>query len=118
MRGSNIGEFEELVLMAVAILDGQAYGLAVREFLLEQTGRKVALGAIHATLYRLQDKDMLASDLEGATERRGGRRKRMFRLTSAGFESVNRAREVRERVWSLMPQKPLMPQKLNPGTAS
>ncbi len=104
MRGAHIGEFEELVLMAVAVLDGEGYGLVVRNFLFEQTGRKVALGAIHATLYRLQDKGMLDSEMEGATEKRGGRRKRMFRLTNVGLESIRATRTARERVWALMPQ--------------
>jgi len=103
MRGAHIGEFEELVLMAVAALSGEGYGLAVREFLVEKANRKVALGAIHATLYRLQEKGMLRSELEGATEKRGGRRKRMFRLTNTGVESIRKAREARERVWSLVP---------------
>ncbi len=105
MRGSHIGEFEELVLMAVAVLAGEGYGLAVRELLFEKTGRKVSLGAIHATLYRLQDKGLLSSSLEGATERRGGRRKRMFKLTSAGLETIQTVREARERIWRLMPQR-------------
>lgn len=111
MRRNHIGEFEELVLMTVAVLDGRAYGLAVRELLFEQTGRKVSLGAIHATLYRLQDKDLLSSGLEGATERRGGRRKRMFTLTNAGLATIQTARVARERIWNLIPQR------LRPGTA-
>ncbi len=111
MRGAHIGEFEELVLMAVAVLDGEGYGLVVRDFLFEQTGRKVALGAIHATLYRLQDKGMLDSEMEGATEKRGGRRKRMFRLTNVGLESIRATRTARERVWALMPQ-PLRPSSI------
>lgn len=102
-RGNHIGEFEELVLMAVAILGAGAYGVGVRDFLAEQTGRKSALGAIHATLYRLQDKGLLDSSMEGATEQRGGRRKRVFQVTSAGKSAVQNAREARERIWDLVP---------------
>ena len=102
-RGNHIGEFEELVLMAVAVLNEEAYGLGVREFLMEHTGRKTALGAIHATLYRLQDKGLLDSDLEGATVQRGGRRKRIFTVTGAGKQAVRDARQTRERIWELVP---------------
>ncbi len=55
MRREQIGEFEELVLMAVAALSGQAYGLSVRTLLADEAGRDASLGAIHATLYRLQE---------------------------------------------------------------
>ena len=102
-RGNHIGEFEELVLMAVAVLNDEAYGLGVREFLLEHTGRKTALGAIHATLYRLQEKGLLDSSLAGASEIRRGRRKRIFTVTGAGKQAVRDARETRERIWKLLP---------------
>jgi PadR family transcriptional regulator, regulatory protein PadR len=94
--GAHIGEFEELVLMSVAILHRSAYGLSVREFLLEQTTRKTALRAIHATLYRLQTKGLLSSDLEGATPTRGGRRKRVFSVTNLGMNAVRDARQTRD----------------------
>ena len=89
--------------MAVAVLGEEAYGLGVRDFLVEHTGRKSALGAIHATLYRLQDKGLLDSGMEGATQERGGRRKRIFHVTSAGKAAVQEARSVRERIWDLVP---------------
>ena len=103
-RGKHIGEFEELVLMAVAILHETAYGLTVRDFLSEQTGRKTALGAIHATLYRLEDKGLLESALEGATPQRGGRRKRIFNVTNLGMSAVRSARETRDKIWTLVPR--------------
>jgi DNA-binding PadR family transcriptional regulator len=97
--------------MAVAALDGNAYGFTVRELLAKEAGRKASLGAVHATLYRLQDKRFLASNLDGATEKRGGRRKRLFRLTGAGAEVLHAARASRERMWSLVPPA------LKPGIA-
>jgi len=89
--------------MAVAALSGQAYGLSVRTLLADEAGRDASLGAIHATLYRLQDKGHLESSLEGATEKRGGRRKRMFRVTGSGVRALATAREAREALWTLMP---------------
>ena len=111
MKGQYIGEFEELVLLAVCILDGGAYGVSVREEIQRHAGRIVTLGAIHATLYRLQDKGLLTSSLGGATETRGGRRRRLFRITSAGLEILRAGRAVREKMWSLIPPK------LDPGLA-
>ena len=103
MRKDSIGEFEELVLMAVAALDGNAYGFTVRRLLAEEAGRKSSLGAVHATLYRLEDKRFLTSKLDGASKQRGGRRKRLFHLTGAGAEILRSARASRERMWSLIP---------------
>ncbi len=103
MKGRHIGEFEELVLLAVCILDGDAYGVMVRKELEKHAGRFVTLGAIHATLYRLQDKGLLTSSLGGATETRGGRRRRLFRITNTGLEALRAGRDVREKMWSLIP---------------
>jgi len=102
MKGVNLGEFEELVLLAVCIA-AEAYGVTVKKALEAHARRFPTLGAVHATLYRLQDKGYLASHLAGATERRGGRRKRLFTVTSAGLEALREARAVRETMWTLMP---------------
>lgn len=100
----NLGEFEELVLLCVGILHGDAYGLSVRTELDERAGRSVTLGAVHATLYRLEDKGYLRSELGGATEKRGGRRKRIFALTNAGIEALRDMRKIREEMWALVPR--------------
>lgn len=112
MRGSRLGEFEELVLMAVAALDGQGYGLTVQQLLADEVGRSVSLGAIHATLYRLEDKGFLESGMQGATEERGGRRKRMFRVTGAALEALREAQEARNSLLARMPDG------LRPGVSS
>ncbi len=105
MKGHHLGEFEELVLLAVCILDSDAYGVTVKKEIEAHTARVMTLGAVHATLYRLQDKGLLTSSLGGANEKRGGRRKRLFVVTSAGFEALRAGREVREKMWSLIPPK-------------
>ena len=97
-----------MVLLAVCILDGEAYGVSVKKEIETHSGRVVTLGAIHATLYRLQEKGWLTSSMGGATERRGGRRKRLFTITNAGLEAVRAGRAVREKMWRLAPN-------LNPG---
>ncbi len=98
-----LGEFEELVLLAVCILE-QAYGVAVKKEVEKHSKRSVLLGAVHITLYRLQDKGYLESELGGNTEKRGDRRKRLFKITTAGMEQLKSSQEVRQSMWQVIPQ--------------
>lgn len=102
-RGSHIGEFEELVLLTVASLTADAYGYAVQERLKDDAKRRVSLATVHSALYRLEKKGLLRSQLGGATEERGGRKKRIFQITSGGRSAVEEKRNVRERLWELVP---------------
>lgn len=104
MKAKGLGEFEELVLLAACILDGEAYGVAVKNELEKHSGRSVLLGAVHITLYRLQDKGMLTSELGGNTAKRGDRRKRLFRITDIGMRQLRTSQEVRKSMWELIPQ--------------
>jgi len=99
-----LGEFEELVLLAVCILDDNAYGITVKKEVEKHTRRATLLGAVHITLYRLQDKGLLKSELGGASEKRGQRRKRFFRVTKKGMELLRASQEVRQKMWGLIPQ--------------
>ena len=99
-----LGEFEELVLLAVCILDDNAYGITVKKEVEKHTRRTTLLGAVHITLYRLQDKGLLKSELGGASEERGQRRKRLFRATKKGMELLRSSQEVRQKMWSLIPR--------------
>ena len=101
-KGSNLGEFEELVLLAVAALTSGAYGLAVQELLAEDAHRKVTLATVHSALYRLETKGYLKSQLGGATPARGGRSKRLFLLTASGRSAILEKRGTRDRIWSLI----------------
>jgi PadR family transcriptional regulator PadR len=104
MNNKGIGEFEELVLLAVCILDGQGYGISVKKEVEKHSGRSILLGAIHITLYRLQDKGLLKSELGGNTEKRGSRRKRLFKITRRGMEHLRASQDVRQKMWGLIPQ--------------
>jgi DNA-binding PadR family transcriptional regulator len=99
-----IGEFEELVLLAVCILDGEGYGISVKNEVEKHSGRSVLLGAVHITLYRLQDKGMLKSILGGNSEKRGDRRKRLFTITKKGMDHLRAAQQVRQKMWGMIPQ--------------
>lgn len=104
MKGTNLGEFEELLLLVVANLYPEAYGLSIREELKSSTGRAVAIGAIHAALNRLEEKSYLTSALASGTHERGGRRKRLFTLTQAGKEALEHNRSLRNTLWDKIPQ--------------
>lgn len=103
MKNKGLGEFEELVLLAVCILE-QAYGVTVKQEVEKHSGRSVLLGAVHITLYRLQDKGYLQSEMGGNTEKRGDRRKRLFEITDKGMEQLRAAQEVRQKMWQFIPQ--------------
>lgn len=99
MRRSDLGEFEEVVLLAVAVLTPQAYSVAIAEELEEETARTVSTGAVHAALQRLENKGLVNSQMGDATAERGGRRKRLFTVTPAGSVILHQVRAVRESLW-------------------
>ena len=100
MKGTYLGEFEELVLLTVGILYDDAYGLGITDELEQQTGRNVTISSVHKALVRLEEKGFLKSFLGGATEERGGRKKRLYQLTAAGKKSVNQSKELRNNMWN------------------
>lgn len=103
MKGSHLGEFEELVLLVVGILQDEAYGVSVAEEIERQTGRSVSLSPVHSALYRLEEKGFVKSELGGATQARGGRRKRIYYITSAGRAAVDEVHLLRNRLWNMLP---------------
>ena len=103
MKRTSLGEFEELVLLTVSVLLDSAYGVAIKEEVEKQTSRKLSISAIHSVLHRLEKKGFVVSRMGGATAERGGRRKRFFKLTGAGKKAIVAAREIRERLWCLIP---------------
>lgn len=104
MKRVNLGEFEELVLLMVASMGTQAYAVAVRIELAQQADRIVNISAVHSALYRLENKKFLTSSFGGATQKRGGKMKRYFRVTSTGFEMLKEAKKLKEHLWSTIPQ--------------
>ena len=99
-----LGEFEELILTLVAALQEAAYGAAIAMEIENRFSRQVTLSAVHVTLYRLEDKGYLKSSVGGATNERGGRRKRMFRVTNAGLATLKAMKETRLELWGMVPQ--------------
>ena len=100
MKGTNLGEFEELVLLTVAALGSEAYSVAICDELERYTGRSAKLGVVHAVLNRLEEKGLTRSHLGDASATRGGKRKRFYEVSHAGKVALMRAKELRETIWS------------------
>ncbi len=104
MKGNHLGEFEELVLLVVAALQGSAYAVSVKDEIEEKAKRKSNISAVHSTLYRLEDKGLLESEIGGATNTRGGKSKRLFKITAFGIKTLQNAEELRATFRSVIPQ--------------
>jgi DNA-binding PadR family transcriptional regulator len=104
MRKAYLGEFEELILLTTAILNGEAYGVSVAKELKRLTGRSVSIAAVHISLHRLLDKGLVTSQMGAATTLRGGRRKRLFTITVAGKHILQEIHHTRNLLWDLVPK--------------
>jgi DNA-binding PadR family transcriptional regulator len=87
-RRDHLGEFEQLVLLAILRLKDEAYGMRIRRELDERAGRSTSIGALYLTLERLQEKGFIKSALGAATQERGGRAKRFFSVNPAGRQML------------------------------
>jgi DNA-binding PadR family transcriptional regulator len=85
-----LGEFEHIILLALLRLQDRAYGVTVRQEIESCTGREVSIGAVYATLDRLEKKGCVKSRFGDPTPERGGRSKRFFHITAKGITAVNR----------------------------
>ena len=94
-----LGSFEQAVLLAIVRLREDAYGRGILREVQERLQREVAAGAIHATLERLEEKDLISSRLGMGTPIRDGRARRFYRLEPAGIEALNDARAVVNNIW-------------------
>lgn len=99
MKGDYLGAFEELVLLAVASLGQDAYGVTVQERVERDAERDISLGAVYASLDRLERKGFVTSWIGETGAFRGGRRKRHFIVTAEGRAELRAIRRVRDRMW-------------------
>jgi PadR family transcriptional regulator, regulatory protein PadR len=103
MKRIYLGEFEEIVLLVVAMLEGSAYGVNITHEIVLQTGRDVRINQVHASLHRLEEKGMVDSRMSDPTAERGGRRKRVFSITAFGVSTLHETRTVRSNLWTMLP---------------
>jgi len=103
MIETRLGEFEEVILLLVGILDDNAYAFRIADEFKAQTGRTVSIGAVHSTLDRLESKGFLKSSMGNATAERGGRRKRIFTITALGKRVLKESRDFKMSLWDQFP---------------
>ena len=99
MTREALGEFEQLVLLAVLQLSGDVYGVPIVDEIERRTGRSVAPAAVYVTLRRLEQKGLLSSWMSAPTSERGGKARRCVKVTRAGLESLRESRHLIDRMW-------------------
>ena len=101
-RSGHMAAFEQLVLLALLSLEGdEAYGMNVRRVLRDQAGRDVSVPTVYSALDRLESKGLVSSRLGQATQERGGRAKRLFRVEPAGVRALQEVRKTLEAMWQV-----------------
>ena len=103
MGKSSLGEFEEVVLLTVAVLYENAYGISIKEDIEKSLARKVSVGAMRTALSRLEKKGFLRSEFGDATPERGGKRKRFYKVTPHGKKALEQVMETRKKLWEAIP---------------
>jgi len=104
MKKTKLGEFEELVLLTVASLQSEAYGVEIKRELEARLKEKLSVGSIQSALKRMEEKGFLTSQFGEATQKRGGKRKRIYATTSLAHRVLNEMKEIREGLWNTIPQ--------------
>src|SRR3954464_3143772 len=103
MKKTKLGEFEELVLLAVAALREEAYGVEIKRELENRLREKLSVGSIQSALKRMEDKGFLTSEFGEATQKRGGKRKRIYTTTSYAHKVLAEMRDIRAGLWDASP---------------
>lgn len=103
MNKNSIGEFEEVVMLTVAVLYDNAYGISIKAEIEKKLDRKVSVGAMRTALNRLEKKEFLESRFGEATAVRGGKRKRYFKVTPLGKKALDHVMETRKKLWESIP---------------
>ncbi len=104
MKKFQMGEFEEIVILTIAILHKGAYGVAIKNEIESRLSRNVSMGAMHTALVRLEEKGYIKSHDGEATEDRMGRPKKYFQITALGKKAMEYSRETRNELWRAIPK--------------
>ncbi|MEM7512934.1 MAG: helix-turn-helix transcriptional regulator [Bacteroidota bacterium] len=103
MQRGYFGEFQELVLLTILVLNNDAYGVSIQKEMAERLNKNVSRGSLHTALSRLEKKGFISSKLGEATPERGGKRKKFYFLTQEGKAALAEARSLRESLWKAIP---------------
>ena len=104
----SLGEFEQIVLLAILRLGDQAYGVPISRELERHRGRDVSVGSVYAALERMESKGLVASTVGDPTPERGGKANRYFRVTREGLRQVHATRRVLIKLWQGLPDPKLL----------
>jgi PadR family transcriptional regulator, regulatory protein PadR len=104
MKKIQLGEFEEIVLLTVGVLHGNAYGVTIKDDIEHRLNREVTIGALQITLRRLESKGFLKSKLGESGEGRRGRPKLFFEITAYGKKALEYSKESRDQLWNALPK--------------
>lgn len=104
MKKYHLGEFEEIVILTIAVLYKDAYGVSIKREIESRLSRSVSMGALHTALVRLEDKGYIKSFNGEATEERAGRPKKYFQITALGKKAMAWSKETREELWKAIPK--------------
>ena len=103
MKKTKLGEFEELVLLTVAALQQDAYGVEIKRELEARLKLKISVGSIQSSLKRMEEKGFLTSQFGEVTQKRGGKRKRIYATTSHARKVLGEMKEIRAELWNAIP---------------
>jgi DNA-binding PadR family transcriptional regulator len=98
-RREHLGEFEQIVLLAIVRLGEEAYGVTIRQDIERRTGRSLTVGALYRTLDRLEDKGFVSSAFSDPTPERGGRSKRYFKIKPVGLRTLRASHQALTAMW-------------------
>ncbi len=100
---NKLGNLEELILLMMMLVHEEAYGVTIRDAYKKHIGQDISLSAIHTVLRRLEKKGFITSEMGGATSVRGGRRKRLYKVTKYGYTTIAEIKAQRAKIWKLIP---------------
>ncbi|NOT74393.1 MAG: PadR family transcriptional regulator [Cyclobacteriaceae bacterium] len=103
MKGTYLGEFEEVVLLSIAILGNDAYGISIKDEIKKRLKREPSIGALHSAFSRLEEKGFIDSREGETAPERGGRRKLYYCITKSGVRALEKSRELRNSMWNAIP---------------
>jgi PadR family transcriptional regulator PadR len=99
-----LSSHDEILMLAILSLEDGAYGVTIRRAVSQATGKNWSIGAVYDPLYRLEQRELVESFLSDPTSERGGRSKRIFRVTYEGKEKLREQKAVRDKLWSTLPK--------------
>ena len=100
MAHQGLGDFEQMVLLAILQLRDEVYGVPIVDEIERRTGRSVSRAAVYVTLRRLEEKGLVSSWMSDSTQERGGKARRCVKLTKAGLQTLRESRQAVDQMWS------------------